>query len=168
MKKQLTECGCNGNQDYSNTSNYMFFENLKTIKKSVDAMLQMDPQQLDRMLSAGHGWAVDHIATSKDDVEEVGAFIMNAMQTRGMKISGVGMMGDYDNDTAYNSQQPQFVPVTLKNHGEMKNFIREIIRKVKDGYRLYSHTGKNLGTFDSKAGAEKHEREVNYFKHVGK
>jgi hypothetical protein len=50
----------------------------------------------------------------------------------------------------------------------MKNFIREIIRKVKDGYRLYSHTGKNLGTFDSKAGAEKHEREVNYFKHAGK
>jgi hypothetical protein len=168
MKKQLTECGCNGNQDYSNTSNYMFFENLKTIKKSVDAMLQMDPKQVDRMLSSGHGWAVDHIATSKDDVEEVGAFIMNAMQTRGMKISGVGMMGDYDNDTAYNSQQPQFVPVTLNNHAEMKNFIREIIRKVKDGYRLYSHKGKNLGTFDTKSGAEKHEREVNYFKHSGK
>ena len=47
----------------------------------------------------------------------------------------------------------------------MKNFIREIIRKVKDGYRLYSHSGKNLGTFDSKTGAEKHEREVQYFKH---
>jgi len=165
MKKQLTECSCNDNQDYSKTSNYMFFENLKTIKKGVDAMLQMDPKQVDRMLSSGHGWAVDHIATSKDDVEEVSGFIMNAMQTRGMKVTGVGMMGDYDNDTAYNSQQPQFVPVTLNNHSEMKNFIREIIRKVKDGYRLYSHAGKNLGTFDNKAGAENHEREVNYFKH---
>lgn len=44
--------------------------------------------------------------------------------------------------------------------------VNEIIRKVKDGYRLYSHSGKNLGTFDSRSAAEKHEQEVNYFKHV--
>lgn len=44
--------------------------------------------------------------------------------------------------------------------------IAEHIGKVKDGYRLYSHKGKNLGTFGSKAGAEKHEREVQYFKHA--
>jgi hypothetical protein len=48
-----------------------------------------------------------------------------------------------------------------------------MIRKLKYGkYRLYSRkkdskTGKrkNLGTFNSKAGAEKHERAVQYFKH---
>jgi hypothetical protein len=47
-----------------------------------------------------------------------------------------------------------------------------MIRKLKSGkYRLYSKkkdpkTGKrrNLGTFDSKAAAEKHERDVQYFK----
>jgi hypothetical protein len=47
-----------------------------------------------------------------------------------------------------------------------------MIRKLKSGkYRLYSRkknpkTGKrrNLGTFDSKEAAEKHEREVQYFK----
>jgi hypothetical protein len=47
-----------------------------------------------------------------------------------------------------------------------------MIRKLKSGkYRLYSRkkdpkTGKrrNLGTFDSKAAAEKHERDVQYFK----
>lgn len=45
--------------------------------------------------------------------------------------------------------------------------LDEIIRKVDDDkYRLYSKKGKNLGTFDSRAGAEKHEREVQYFKHV--
>lgn len=63
-----------------------------------------------------------------------------------------------------NVTQPQFVPVDPQN-GDMKQFIREIIRKVKDGYRLYSHKGRNLGTFDSKSAAEKHEREVQYFKH---
>jgi hypothetical protein len=47
-----------------------------------------------------------------------------------------------------------------------------MIRKLKPGvYRLYSRkqnpeTGKrrNLGTFDSLAAAQKHEREVQYFK----
>jgi len=43
--------------------------------------------------------------------------------------------------------------------------INEIIRKVADGYRLYSHSGKNLGTYPSRAGAEKRERQVQYFKH---
>jgi hypothetical protein len=47
-----------------------------------------------------------------------------------------------------------------------------MIRKLKDGkYRPYSRkkdekAGKrrNLGTFDSREAAEKHEREVQYFK----
>ena len=47
-----------------------------------------------------------------------------------------------------------------------------MIRKLKSGqYRLYSRkvdpkTGKrrNLGTFESRTAAEKHEREVQYFK----
>lgn len=47
--------------------------------------------------------------------------------------------------------------------------VEEHIGKVKGGYRLYSkHSSKNLGTFPTKAGAEKHEREVQYFKHAGK
>lgn len=44
--------------------------------------------------------------------------------------------------------------------------INEVIRKVGDKYRLLSKKGKNLGTYDSKAGAEKREQQVNYFKHV--
>ena len=48
-----------------------------------------------------------------------------------------------------------------------------MIRKLKSGsYRLYSRkqdprTGKrrNLGTFRSRAAAEKHERAVQYYKH---
>jgi len=50
-----------------------------------------------------------------------------------------------------------------------------VIRKLKSGkYRLYSRkvdakTGKrrNLGTFATRAAAEKHERAVQYFKHKG-
>ena len=51
-----------------------------------------------------------------------------------------------------------------------------MIRKLKSGgYRLYSRvkdpkTGKrrNLGTFPTREGAEKHEREIQFFKRRGK
>lgn len=39
------------------------------------------------------------------------------------------------------------------------------VKKVKGGYKLVSHTGKNLGTAKTKAGIEKRERQVQYFKH---
>ena len=55
--------------------NYMFFGNLKTIKRLVDEMLEMDEAKVDAMLTNGHNWALDHIATSKDDVEEVFNFL---------------------------------------------------------------------------------------------
>jgi hypothetical protein len=57
--------------------NYMFFENLKTIKIAVDKMLKLDSSEVDKMLENGHDWAEDHIATSKDDIEEVCGFLCN-------------------------------------------------------------------------------------------
>jgi hypothetical protein len=62
----------------------------------------------------------------------------------------------------------QRVPFDIRGGGVM-------IRKLKDGrYRLYSRkknpkTGKrrNLGTFKSRAAAEKHERAVQFFKRGG-
>ncbi len=50
-----------------------------------------------------------------------------------------------------------------------------MIRKLRSGqYRLYSrkvdprtHKRKNLGTFDSREAAQKHERAVQFFKHRG-
>ncbi|MEN6384998.1 MAG: glycoside hydrolase family 19 protein, partial [Phycisphaerales bacterium] len=44
--------------------------------------------------------------------------------------------------------------------------LDETIRKVEGGFRLYSKKGKNLGTYPTRAGAEKREKQVNYFKHV--
>lgn len=56
--------------------NYMFFSNLKTICRLSRKLLSMDKQQLDEMLNE-HNWALDHIATSKDDVEEVFNWVMS-------------------------------------------------------------------------------------------
>ena len=59
------------------SNNYMFFENLKTLKHAIDEMLTMDKEKVDQILEDGHGWAIDHIATSTDDVEEVYHFLTN-------------------------------------------------------------------------------------------
>jgi hypothetical protein len=58
----------NNNDD---RKHYMFFRNLASIKHNIEEILKMDPDQIDDMLENGHDWAADHIATSKDDIQEV-------------------------------------------------------------------------------------------------
>jgi len=85
MMKRICECGCGmqaGTHVIDKESNmrpdrYMFFGNLKTLKRAIDDLLEMDPAEIDGILADGHDWASDHIATSKDDVEEVYNFLVN-------------------------------------------------------------------------------------------
>jgi hypothetical protein len=66
-------------------------------------------------------------------------------------------------------------PGTLLSSSRFIGWSSTMIRKLKSGeYRLYSRkkspkTGKrrNLGTFASRAAAEKHERAVQFFKRGG-
>jgi hypothetical protein len=59
------------------------------------------------------------------------------------------------------------MPVAVDSTSPIHGGVNETIRRVKGGYRLVSHTGKNLGTYPTHAGAEKRERQVQYFKHAG-
>lgn len=74
--KNWLESKKNWNEDSNEMKNYMFFSNLKVIKDRAEKMLQMDPHELDAMIENGHDWASDHIATSKDDIEEVYNWVM--------------------------------------------------------------------------------------------
>tara|TARA_R110000824_G_scaffold270827_1_gene459273 strand:- start:163 stop:1131 length:969 start_codon:yes stop_codon:yes gene_type:complete len=47
----------------------------------------------------------------------------------------------------------------------IKRGLFEVIRKKDGQYCLVAKTGRNLGCYDSKKGAEKREKQVNYFKH---
>lgn len=57
------------------SNNYMFWQNLKTIHHATGELLEMDQAKVDAMIANGHAWAVDHIATSSDDIEEVYHFM---------------------------------------------------------------------------------------------
>jgi len=75
--------------DDEGLTNYMFFSNLKQIHKMAEEILAMDKNVVDKMLTEGHAWAVDHVATSKDDVEEVYNFLKtNVSINEESEISG--------------------------------------------------------------------------------
>jgi hypothetical protein len=69
------------NEDHNEMENYMFFANITNMHRMCQAILEMDPMQVDAVLQNGHGWATDHIATSKDDVEEVYNFLYAESQS---------------------------------------------------------------------------------------
>lgn len=60
----------------SHDEEYMFIQNLKQIATQAQAILKMDPNKLNEILEQ-HPWAVDHVATSKDDIEEVFNFLLH-------------------------------------------------------------------------------------------
>lgn len=43
-----------------------------------------------------------------------------------------------------------------------------MIRKVKQGWRVLSKTGRNLGTYRTREQAERRLRQVEYFKHANR
>ena len=43
-----------------------------------------------------------------------------------------------------------------------------MIRKVPGGYRVVSESGRNMGTYRTKAEAEKRLRQIEMFKHLKK
>ena len=57
------------------SNNYMFWQNLKTIHHTSGELLNMNHDEIDEICENGHAWAVDHISTSADDIEEVYHFM---------------------------------------------------------------------------------------------
>ena len=54
----------------------MFLANLDSMVRHINELRQINPTQLDAILEE-HAWAVDHITTSKDDVQEVTEFMLS-------------------------------------------------------------------------------------------
>ena len=59
----------------SESNNYMFFQNLKTLKHAAHEILNMDVDMVDNEISNHGEWISNLAATSKDDIEEVYHFL---------------------------------------------------------------------------------------------
>ena len=60
-------------------ANYMFFSNLKQMKRQLEMMMEMDPSTIDQILQNGHDWADDHISEAKTNIDQVFDFLKNEM-----------------------------------------------------------------------------------------
>lgn len=77
------------NEGVENESlNYMFWQNLKTIYHATGELLEMNQEQIDEMCANGHAWAVDHVASSADDIEEVYHFFEANIEDDTMDYDG--------------------------------------------------------------------------------
>ena len=61
----------------SRGENYMFFSNLRQMRRQIDLMLEMDQDMVDQILQNGHDWADDHITEAKTNMDQVFDFLMN-------------------------------------------------------------------------------------------
>ena len=61
-------------REHYEQKNYMFFSNIENIQSMCQSIMEMNENDVDAILSE-HNWALDHIATSADDIEEVYQFL---------------------------------------------------------------------------------------------
>jgi hypothetical protein len=74
VKKVINEGG-----DETLHSNYMFFSNLKQMKRQIEMIMEMDPNMIDNIIQNGHDWADDHISEAKTNMDQVFDFLKNEM-----------------------------------------------------------------------------------------
>ncbi len=80
----MNSCGCSGSCNCEDRpKHYMFFGNLQIIQRAIEDMMQLNPEMVDEILEE-HNWAVDHIATSTDDILEVANFFLNKAEMHHM------------------------------------------------------------------------------------
>lgn len=103
--------GLDYDEEYEATENYMFFQNIKLINKITSKLLELDEHELDELIDE-HPWAVDHIATSKDDIEEVAGFIWSKYDDE-----------DYEEETLTEAEyQGRKVELNKPMQGDQKKF----------------------------------------------
>jgi hypothetical protein len=60
--------------------NYMFFSNLKQMKRQIEMIMEMDPNMIDEIIQNGHDWADDHVSEAKTNMDQVFDFLKNEME----------------------------------------------------------------------------------------
>lgn len=130
MDSNKCTCGCGYSKSECSTrrsegDRYMFFDNLKTIKAEIDALLQMNPEDVTNLLNNGHDWAADHIATSKDDIQEVAEFLRNNI-------------GD-------ESKESEHSPFAKRSRDEVPNVGGEFVHTFESFTRIVESITKKYG-----------------------
>ena len=113
------------------SNNYMFWQNLKTMHHGAKEMLEMDSSRIDAILSDGHGWALDHVATSADDVEDVYHFIETEVDSYDGETQG-GYSDEYGSVQNVTMNEAEYKGRTVKLGKPMKGDVKKFKVFVKN------------------------------------
>lgn len=67
-------------KEESESGDYMFFLNLKNIKKNVDSILEIDQTKIEGILQE-HDWAENHVAVANENLDQVSDFLSNTNES---------------------------------------------------------------------------------------
>ena len=82
--EEITEYDINELEEGSeDSSRYMFFSNLEQIKRQADILMKFDHGKIEAILNSGHDWAADHMAVTKENLDQVFDFLMNEIEGEG-------------------------------------------------------------------------------------
>ena len=119
------------NEHEGESNNYMFWQNLKTMHHGAKEMLEMDPAKIDSILSNGHGWALDHVATATDDVEEVYHFLETEIDSYDGDTQG-GYSDEYGSVQNVAMNEAEYQGRTVKLGKPMKGDVKKFKVFVKN------------------------------------
>ena len=80
-------------KEHQTTNNYMFFANLETMQRYIDAIMELPQEEVDSILSE-HDWASDHISVACENLEHVHNFLLNHEEPHHHE-HGIGMDDDH-------------------------------------------------------------------------
>jgi hypothetical protein len=64
-------------KEEKDSQRYMFFSNLKQMRRQCDLLLDLNQDEVESILDNGHDWAQDHISEAKNNMDQVFDFLMN-------------------------------------------------------------------------------------------
>ena len=109
------------------SNRYMFFSNLKQMKRQCELLLDLDEDTIESILENGHDWAQDHIAEAKNNMDQVFDFIMNETENE-----EDGEMSDYDNEIM--SESSEITEKTKKNTPTNPKLWQQCLSWAKQRY----------------------------------
>jgi len=74
-------------EENSEVVNYMFFDNIKAIRRLTDRMLKMNKSEIDQLLIE-HDWASDHASVAKENIEQIFNFFASKDSEYNKEIFG--------------------------------------------------------------------------------
>ena len=101
-------------EENKNSKRYMFFSNLQQIRRQCDLLLDLDKSMVEEILENGHDWAQDHIAESKNNMDQVFDFLMNETKKDGMELS-MNMDDDDMIEEDSSEEDDESLAISLKN-----------------------------------------------------